>query len=65
MERNGQRYCNRCFLLIAPAEKFVAVKIYGTKDEYYHYHNRERGDCYGKQIAEAVNANRLQVLRSA
>mgnify|MGYP001609883992 FL=1 len=66
MERNGVRYCDKCFLLIALAEKYVAIKIYGTNPpQYRHLHNRDRGDCYGKEVRSAVERDRLSNLQDS
>ena len=55
MSRDEQIYCDGCLLLIG-TQTHVTVKKPGTKGEapenYLHYHNRSREDCWGKQVRQ-------------
>ena len=55
MIRDGEIFCDGCLLLIG-TQKHVTVKKPGTKGEesedHLHYHNRNRDDCWGRQVRQ-------------
>ncbi len=61
-------YCDRCHLLIG-VQKRIDHKKPGTSgdhpDDFYHFHNRERGDCYYLFLRDQIITNTvLQLAQS-